>query len=75
MWLPKTPVKIVPTAIIAEPHIRGRVSGSPSVYGASSTFHTITIPAHAVMIEAAANEYAPASKIGSITPVKKRPSG
>ena len=59
----------------AAPTRRGRVYFSPSVHGASSTFHTTTIPAHGAMIDCAANEYAEMSKAGSITAVHTRPSG
>eukprot|EP00308_Calcidiscus_leptoporus_P001524 CAMPEP_0119355124 /NCGR_PEP_ID=MMETSP1334-20130426/4000_1 /TAXON_ID=127549 /ORGANISM="Calcidiscus leptoporus, Strain RCC1130" /LENGTH=289 /DNA_ID=CAMNT_0007368849 /DNA_START=472 /DNA_END=1345 /DNA_ORIENTATION=+ len=72
---PNTPVRIVPMQMSTALSLRSAVSGSPSVHGASSTFHTITSPAQAVMMEAAANEYAATSKAGSMKAVKKKPMG
>jgi len=47
---------MVPVQMTVAPILRDGVSFSPSVHGASITFHTTTKPAHAAMIDCAANE-------------------
>jgi hypothetical protein len=53
-WLPYRPTHTVPTQMSSAPVKRERVSRSLSVHGASSTFHTTTMPAHGAMIDCAA---------------------